>query len=402
MLLVYLWSAGLFIAALVAQPDTGDDRVVLAMDLALALGIALLGAGWLLYDRKEGHLLTIFGWQAFGIYWILEVPNYINLHPGDPTNVILYAPALALFTVFSVYEYRAFKGGPSRRSLKFIAGLTFIGAGVYFLFAKVSWFGTGLIWATAAQTSWVYNLFGGQTSLGLPSYDAINNEILVPILGTGISIILACTAIEAIVIFLGAFIAVEPRPEPWKGYKKVSPTIKRYMRMSGRERRARALVYTIVPIWVLNIVRNVAIIWLVQDNIVSFDVAHGYAGKGFSFLVLLALAIIVFDLVPEIYDDLLDIYRLGRPERGKEGEKKEGEKKALEAGPDELPYPPPDQFPLANASPPGKDAPKGDKKAETGAGEKKEVESGTRKTQVDAKSEKEDKKGEKKASGPTG
>ena len=128
-----------------------------------------------------------------------------------------------------------------------------------------------------------------------------------------ISIILACTGIEAIVIFLGAFIAFEPRKEPWKGYKKVSRTVKGYMKMSSRERRVRALLYTIPPIWVLNIVRNVSIIYLVDNNITSFDVAHGYAGKAFSFLVLLALAMIVFDLVPEIYDDLLDLYRLGKP-----------------------------------------------------------------------------------------
>jgi len=37
----------------------------------------------------------------------------------------------------------------------------------------------------------------------------------------------------------------------------------------------------------------------------------------------LALAIIVFDLVHEIYDDLLDLYHLGQPER-KEGPEKQG------------------------------------------------------------------------------
>ena len=75
-----------------------------------------------------------------------------------------------------------------------------------------------------------------------------------------------------------------------------------------------------------------AIIYLVNDAGMSFDVAHGYVGKGFSFIVLLALAMIVFDLVPEIYDDLLDLYHLGQPEKKKD-EKKPPEQKQPEQKP---------------------------------------------------------------------
>jgi len=311
--LVYLWSSGVFITVLAARPEPGELVTMAMMDICLVIGIVFLGGGWLMHQKREGHLFSIIGWQGFGIYWALEVPNYISLHPDDPINVILYAPALALFTVFSVHEHRLYRSGEEMTALRFMAGLTSVGTGVYFLFAKLALFSTGLIWATAAQTSWLYNIFGGATGVGSPMYDAATNEILVPIYGSSISIILACTGIEAIVIFLGAFIAFEPRKDPWKAYKKVSRTVKGYMKMSSRERRVRALLYTIPPIWVLNLVRNVAILYLVDNGIMSFEVAHGYIGKGFSFLVLLVLAMIVFDLVPEIYDDLLDLYRLGRP-----------------------------------------------------------------------------------------
>jgi exosortase/archaeosortase family protein len=182
----------------------------------------------------------------------------------------------------------------------------------------VSLFSTGLIWVTAAQTSALVNLLGMNTSVGFPAYDPASGEVMVPILGSGISIILACTAIEAMVIFLGAFVTVEPRKDPWTAYKKITPRMRSYQKMSGRERKARALVYTLVPIWVGNLVRNMAIIWLVNNTGMSFDVAHGYIGKGFSFLVLLVLAMVVFDLVPEIYDDLLDLYHLGQPEKDKD------------------------------------------------------------------------------------
>jgi exosortase/archaeosortase family protein len=321
--LVYMWSAGLFILVLGMENDPSNWAVAVPKNAAIGLGVVFLGAGWLKYKDREGHLLAILGWQGLGMYWMFEVGNYRYLHPEDPTNVILYAPALALFSVFSIHEWKAYKGEPPRRSLRFIAGLTFVASGTYFIFAKVPLFSTALIWVTAAQTSALVNLTGMSTSVGSPAYDPSTAEWLVPVLGSGISIILACTAIEAIVIFLGAFVTVEPRGDPWKSYKKMTPRMKLYQKLSGRERKARALVYTIVPIWVLNLVRNMAIIWIVNNTDIPFDVAHGYIGKGFSFLVLLALAMVVFDLVPEIYDDLLDIYRLGREEKGTKGTKGE-------------------------------------------------------------------------------
>jgi exosortase/archaeosortase family protein len=317
-LAVYAWSVGLFVAVLALETNPNAPAVVALKDIAVVSGVVLLGAGWFLYGgRPVGHLLTIAGWQGLGIYWMVEVGNYLFLHPEDPTNVILYAPALALFSVFCLHEWDTFKGAKPRRSLKFMAGMTFVASGTYFLFAKVPVFSTALIWVTAVQTSALVNLLGMHTAVGQAAYDTVTGEIAVPVFGSGISIILACTAIEAMVIFFGAFLTVEPRENPWDAYKKITPHMKKYMKMSGRERRTRALLYTILPIWVLNLVRNMAIIWLVNNTGISFDVAHGYIGKGFSFLVLLGLAMVVFDLVPEIYDDLLDLYRLGMPEKGK-------------------------------------------------------------------------------------
>ncbi|MEM4729768.1 MAG: hypothetical protein QXH42_08450 [Thermoplasmata archaeon] len=311
---VYIWCMGLLIAVMLWSPGRGDRVASALMSVSLLTGLVMLGVGYLMHSKPQGHLTSIVGWQAFGIYWMLEVPNYVSLHPDDPINVLLYAPALALFTVFSIYEWRAWKSGVDRRALRFITGMTFVAAGTYFLFAKVPALSSALIWATAAQTSWLYNLLGASTVVGGPVMDAATGEISVPVIGSGISIILACTGIEAIVIFLGAFLCIEPRENPWGGYKRIGKRIKKYMKMSWPERRARALLYTIPPIWVLNLVRNISIIWLVNSGTTSFDVAHGYLGKLFSFLVLLALAMIVFDLVPEIYDDLLELYRLGRAE----------------------------------------------------------------------------------------
>ena len=318
-LMVYAWSMAWFLAILASEVTVGDYPANYLIDLALIIGLVFLGAGWFSYKTKNGHLATILGWQAFGIYWTFQCSNYVVLHPDDPINVIMYGPALALFSVFCIHEWDMYKGAKPNRALKFMAGMTFVGAGTYFAFAKITQLSVVLIWSVAAQTSWLYNLTGAVTSVSGWGLDPLNGEVAVPIFGSGISIILACTGIEAIVIFLGAFVCIEPEKNPWKAFKKITPRMKSYMKMSPRERRFRALMYTIPPIWVLNLVRNVSIIYLVESEIMDFPTAHGYLGKSFSFLVLLGLAMIVFDLVPEIYDDLTALYRLGKPEKKKKG-----------------------------------------------------------------------------------
>lgn len=308
-MVIFLWSLIWFIYPLIF-PDffiTNTTKI----DVLLLPSTACLGAGYIMYQNKIGHYLMLVGWQCFGIYWDFQIPTYLYQHPGDYINIIIYAPALTLFSVFSYYEMTK-----PNESLKYIGGVTFISSAIYFSFEKINFLGEILIRNVASQTSYLLNHMGYNTYLGETAVD-IFGEVSVPIVGTSIAIILACTAIEAMVIFIGALACINPEKNVWQK-RKGEPYIKLHANLSPKKRIIVAFLYTIPVIWVLNLVRNVAIIHLVETGTTSFDVAHGYLGKTFSFFVLLGLSILVFDVVPEIQDHLFKLMDLGKEKKEEE------------------------------------------------------------------------------------
>jgi exosortase/archaeosortase family protein len=145
-----------------------------------------------------------------------------------------------------------------------------------------------------------------------------------------VRIILACTGIEAIVIFVGAIFATQMRRDPWADYK--DPDQPRYARlraMSPKERAMRAFLITTSVIWVGNLLRNVMIIFLVEEWGWDFDFVHSDIGKSMSFIILLVLAFVTFNLMPEMLDNIAGIaslvYRKSPEERRLEELKKQRE-----------------------------------------------------------------------------
>ncbi|MCJ2539755.1 MAG: hypothetical protein LN414_00625, partial [Candidatus Thermoplasmatota archaeon] len=105
------------------------------------------------------------------------------------------------------------------------------------------------------------------------------------------------------------------------------PRYRRLRAMSPRERALRALLITTSIIWVGNLIRNVMIIFLVEDKGWDFDFVHADIGKSMSFVILLALAFITFNLMPEMLDNISGIAdlvsRKSPEERRQEALKKE-------------------------------------------------------------------------------
>jgi exosortase/archaeosortase family protein len=183
---------------------------------------------------------------------------------------------------------------------------------------------------TAAESIWMGQLFGygWDMSLGEIFWDP---HVAVDIENASVRIILACTGIEAIVIFVGAIFATQMRRDPWADYRE--PDHPRYLRlraMSPKERALRALLITTSVIWVGNLIRNVMIIFLVEEWGWDFDFVHSDIGKSMSFVILLVLAFVTFNLVPEMLDNIAGIaslvYRKSPEERRLEELKKEREK----------------------------------------------------------------------------
>lgn len=314
------------------------------MDLMLFFGLALLGAGWFLYNRPIGHKIIIVGWQLFGLYWLFTMP--IHFFNGDLINQMFLGGGIAFFTVLGYHEYLSIKFNEVHRGLKFMTGATFVTGFIYFYLAKdwelimfftgnfnnVERFSLGyqLIYVVASQSSWLANLlYGFDTSVASGAVLPLEG-IGIPIQNTGgvgdiggISLILACTGIEAMAMFFGAIVSLDYEKNPWKVFKKITPRMKWYRKIGNTKRAVLAFMVTVPVIWILNLFRNAFIIYFIRQGTFhgladqlgmdEFTLLHGVIAKIFAFIVLIILALIIFDMLPELHTSIMDLF--GLPKR---------------------------------------------------------------------------------------
>ncbi|MBI2079013.1 MAG: hypothetical protein HYT80_11730 [Euryarchaeota archaeon] len=137
------------------------------------------------------------------------------------------------------------------------------------------------------------------------------------------------------------------------------------LRPTYGSRRFWALMLTVPLIYVLNLFRNVIIIWMSgQEEAVSFlwwkthdEVfwfSHNIIGKGGSLVALIIIAFIVFQILPELYDSIIGLLdlkeRRGPLEQAVFGGRGRGgvpapKAPALDAAPVPAPAPPPEPRP---------------------------------------------------------
>jgi archaeosortase A (PGF-CTERM-specific) len=110
-----------------------------------------------------------------------------------------------------------------------------------------------------------------------------------------INIIFACTAVQAMVIFIGIIVAIA----------KVD-----------LKRRIIGLTITLIPIYLLNLLRNAMVGFLVGEDITDFFIAHNVLSKIGALLTLIVLLFIIIKLIPEIYDEInciIDLHKRNGP-----------------------------------------------------------------------------------------
>jgi exosortase/archaeosortase len=126
--------------------------------ILLFSGLLLLLAGFLLKKRKEAHIILIFGWVVFGIFWLLQVPHFIEI--DDFFNASFCFLGFVLFLYFTYHEILNLRWSEYVYSLNYIAGVIAVAGLFYYLFERVEFLAKGLIYIVAVKSVWVLNLFG--------------------------------------------------------------------------------------------------------------------------------------------------------------------------------------------------------------------------------------------------
>ncbi|AKB45663.1 MAG TPA: archaeosortase A [Methanosarcina vacuolata] len=260
--------------------------------LWLAVGL-MVASSVIPRTSRVRKLIGGIGWGVFSIHWSYQPLHYLKIM--DYANVLLTI-VVALFCLLVAYimflEYRKgplkiinnrevlhskFSDQSEADSLDITSMLTSasaLGALVYFPFANFASLNTLIIGGVTSQVTWVLQY------LDIPAYMKAWN--MISLNGYTVEIILACTAIESIALFMGLICAVR----------------------APLSRLAMAFIVSVPVIYILNLIRDIFVVvaygeqWFGAD---SFIIAHNYIAKAGSGIALFVISYAVLRILPELF-----------------------------------------------------------------------------------------------------
>lgn len=234
------------------------------------------------FEKIAGAL----GWVFIAGYCVLEASDYLAQGEYFDASLAFIFLAFSLLLAFLLVKTR------EKEDLFFtITKIALITSIFYFPISEFHFLGDSLIYITAEITTLMLNLFDVGVYMIPPSniYTTIGSfhEVYKPI-----EIILACTAIQSMVLFTGLIFGVN----------------------APMRRKLKAFFVSVPVIYGLNILRNVFVTsayfgqWF-GSPLESFDIAHGMIARIGSLIALIAIAYMVFMILPEALDLVEDFFQ---------------------------------------------------------------------------------------------
>lgn len=316
-------------------------------EIPLFLGLLLLGFGFV--GKNWARRLVLAGWLIFGFYWALVAWDLLISESMDYVNFLFALVGTYFFTYLAYHQWLNEVRGVENHTVRFLNISTFIAATSFFAIDKIQTVSTWLILKVSDHTYTMLGWFGQAQAKGLayvydphptqidsptsffyPQYYCDPNRVyegtinvfdkvseycrstglsgptghFVPPTGfvadllhfqpdgdhriIPVSIILACTALQSIMLFVGLFVGTRAS---WK--KKIWASI-----IVG------------IVVYLLNLIRNTGIIWWYGQGIMSFWVVHDLIGKGGSLVALVGIAFVSFKYFPEFLRELVGVLDL--------------------------------------------------------------------------------------------
>jgi archaeosortase A (PGF-CTERM-specific) len=224
------------------------------------------------------------GWIFFAIHWAYQPFHYMEIN--DYFNVLLTI-AVALLCLLIAYtmidEYREKKLSLSSSDITAMAtGVAAIGSLFYFPFLQIPALNHWIIATVTSQVVWILHV------AGLPvesTWNTISHN------GYTVEIILACTAIESIALFMGLITSVKA---PLKNVMA-------------------AFMASVPVIYILNIFRDAFVVvaysqqWFGPS---SFEIAHHMIAKAGSLIALFIIGYAVLKILPQLFDLIDGLFEL--------------------------------------------------------------------------------------------
>jgi archaeosortase A (PGF-CTERM-specific) len=242
----------------------------------------------LLFHRRA---ISALGWLVFAVYPAFEAADYLTRGEYFDASIAL---VFLVFTVFfGVLIVTPRMAGAEEERLGFtITKIALITAVFYFPFALLPALGTALIALTTRITVATLTLFNVEVYMVYPA-SIYSTSSAFHLVYKPIEIILACTAIQSMVLFTGLAFGVS----------------------APRNRQLKAFLVSVPTIYVLNVVRNVFVTaayfgeWF-GPPLQSFAIGHGVIARIFVMVSLIAVAYAVFVILPEALDVIEGFFRV--------------------------------------------------------------------------------------------
>ena len=270
-----------------------DSLVTSLLQIPLFLGLILLLIGFILRNSSYSGWLKISGWIVFAFYWATQPAHLYFGEGNDIFNAVLCSLGVFVLFYIAYHEWLSIKRNENISCLNWIAGASALAGIIYFGIERIAiapWninLKEWMIERVAEQSTWVLDKIIGNATVEGANISLDGTYV--------VTIIFACTAIQALVIFVGMIGALP----------KISI-----------KRRAIGLIITVIPVFILNLLRNAMVAFLVGKGITDFFWAHNVISKIGALISLIVLLFILIKLIPEILDEifcLTDLYKRDGP-----------------------------------------------------------------------------------------
>tara|TARA_B100000212_G_scaffold97006_1_gene71197 strand:+ start:570 stop:1502 length:933 start_codon:yes stop_codon:yes gene_type:complete len=278
-----------------------------------AVGLIVLFVTWKSRTGKVEFLAPV-GWILTGFYFFNDISFYIQ--HNDPVLTVMSAITLPAAIGIAMWERNVSKE-KYKSALLWFRGTVAVAGLPYLLIAHVPMLNVLAIWFVAWQSAALLSFAGGAditlgetyanpangVSENWETWDgnkwfltdemsefSFHTELLVNGEPIYINFVLACTAIQSMIIFVGAISVLNI------GWKK----------------RVRALFVALSLIHILNLFRNAGLIWLQMGypdwrwmGLSIFEFGHAYAARFVSLGAMFLLALVLFEMLPQMHRNVL-------------------------------------------------------------------------------------------------
>jgi len=242
-----------------------------------------------LNKKTLGKQLKILGWLAFTFFWSTQPATLYISEGGDIFNAVLCIMGVYVLSYVAYHEWLSIKLKEEISCLNWIAGAACI-AGIIYYGVERTPLELMLRQVVAQHSGWFLGWVTGESVIVGGA-----NNLHIYYKASTIYLIFACTAVQAMVIFVGMIIPLQ----------KVEI-----------KRKLIGLAITVIPVYILNLLRNAMITYLVGNNITDFNIAHNVLSKIGALITLIILLLIVIKIIPEVLDNIIsltDLYKRNGP-----------------------------------------------------------------------------------------